>query len=192
MLPLGTTQLHRPADSYSSHVSLITAHTALSTHISYQTRTLTNLTHPLISPLSTIPDLETIDELLPLLTSLVHTLPTITSQTLTSLHNIYASTSDLVCVLTYLSDTLHVMRQTTTLASRRLRATRELVMEMRRDAEARDEGVHWVENGNWECRLARRECAGVCGEVVGGFEEVCAFWRERLTSGMAGVEVGAA
>ena len=153
---------------------------------------LISLTHPLISPLSTTPDLETIDEMLPLLTSLVHTLPATTPQTLSSLHNMYASTSDLVSVLTYLSDTLHVMRQTTALASRRLRAARELVMEMRRDAEARDEGVHWVEKGNWECRLAGRECAGVCGEVVGGFEEVCASWRERLASGMAGVEVGAA
>lgn len=192
MLPWGATRLHRPADPFSSRISLITAHTALTTHISHQTRTLINLTHPLFSPLSTTPDLETIDELLPLLTSLVHTLPAATSQTLSALHNIHASTSDLVCVLTYLSDTLHVMRQTTTLASRRLRAARDLVVEMRRDAEARAEGVHWVEKGNWECRLAGRECAGVCGEVVDGFEEVCASWRERLASGMGGVEVGAA
>ena len=103
-----------------------------------------------------------------------------------------ASTSDLVSVLTYLSDTLYVMRQTTTLASRRLRAARELVVEMRREAEARKTGIDWVEEGNWECRLAGRECAGLCGEVVGGFEEVCASWRERLAGGMAGIEVGAA
>lgn len=171
---------------------LITAHKALTTHLSHQTRTLSTLTHPLISPLSAPPDSEFVDDLLPLLTALVLAIPTPTSHTLSSLHNLRASTSDLTSLLIYLSDTLHVMRQTTSLASRRLRAARELVIEMRRDTEARETGIHWVEKGNWEGRLADRECARVCGEVVGGFEEVCASWRKRLAGGMAGVEVGAA
>ena len=85
-----------------------------------------------------------------------------------------------------------MMRQTTALASRRLRAARELVVEMRRETEAKEKGIHWVEKGNWEGRLAGRECARVCGEVIGGFEEVCASWRKRLAGGMAGVEIGAA
>lgn len=147
---------------------------------------------PLISPISTPPDPEIIDELLACLTSLVRALPTTTSHTLSSLHNLHASTSDLIYVLTYLSDTLHMMRQTTALASRRLRAARELVIEMRGETEARETGIHWVEEGNWEGRLAGRECARVCGEVVGGFEEVCASWRKRLAGGMVGIEVGIA
>ena len=85
-----------------------------------------------------------------------------------------------------------MMRQTTALASRRLRAARELVIEMRGETEARETGIHWVEEGNWEGRLAGRECARVCGEVVGGFEEVCASWRKRLAGGMVGVGVGVA
>lgn len=153
---------------------------------------LLTLTHPLISPLSAPPDLEFIDDLLPLLTSLVHALPTPASCSISSLHHLHASTADLTSVLTYLSDTLHMMRQTTALASRRLRAARELVVEMRRETEAKEKGIHWVEKGNWEGRLAGRECARVCGEVIGGFEEVCASWRKRLAGGMAGVEVGAA
>ena len=64
--------------------------------------------------------------------------------------------------------------------------------EMRREMEGREMGIHWVEKGNWESRLAGRECARVCGEVVGGFEEVCASWRRRLAGGMVGIEVGAA
>ena len=172
-------------DFLSSSLSLITALTA---HVSHQTRTLSTLTHPLVSPLSALPDLEFIDDLLPLLTSLVRALPTTTSHTLSSLHNLHASTSDLTSVLSYLSDTLHMMRQTTSLASRKLRAARELVVEVQRETEARETGILWVEKGNWEGRLAGRECARVCGEVVGGFEEVCASWRRRL---IAGVEVGA-
>ena len=65
-----------------------------------------------------------------------------------------------------------------------------MVGEMRREAEAREEGVRWIERGGWDAKLKGRECAKVCREVVGGFEEVCDGWRERIASG--GVEVGAA
>lgn len=180
------------ADPYSSSCRLITAHTALTTHLSHQTRTLLTLTHPLVSPLSAPPDPDLIDELLPILTSLVLALPAPTSHTLSSLHSLRASTTDLTSALTYLSDTLHMMRQTTSLASRRLRAARELVVEMRRETEARETAMRWVEKGEWEGRLAGRECARVCGEVVDGFEKVCESWRRRLAGGMAGVEVGVA
>ncbi len=82
--------------------------------------------------------------------------------------------------LSYLSDTLHMSRQTTITATRRLRSARELVAEMRRDDELRDEAERWLTRGNWGERLRKRECAAVCGEVVGGFEEVCNGWRARL------------
>lgn len=81
-------------------------------------------------------------------------------------------------------------RQTTSLASRRLRATRELVGEMRKEADLREEGERWVERGEWEERLKGRECARICGDVVGGFEEVCQGWRKRLVGG-GGVGVAA-
>ena len=37
-----------------------------------------------------------------------------------------------------------------------------------------------MEKGRWDDRLAERDCARVCGEVVGGFEDVCNGWRDRL------------
>lgn len=77
-------------------------------------------------------------------------------------------------------------RQTTTLAARRLRSSREAVAELKREWEEREEGIRWVESGGWEERLRTRECARVCGEVVGGFEEVCNGWRERLIRGGSG------
>ena len=170
---------------------LITAHTALTSHFTNQTRTLQTLCHPFLSPLSAPPDPEFIDDLLPLLTSLITELPTPTPKPLSSLHSLHASTNELTSILTYLSDTLHMTRQTTSLAARRLRAAREMVIEMRKEAEARDEGERWVEKGQWEKRLGERDCARICGDVVGGFEEVCNGWRERLVGGL-GVEVGAA
>lgn len=163
---------------------LITTHTALTSHLSSQTRTVSALAHPLISPLSAPPTPEDIEELLPLLDSMTYNLPTPSSQPLSSLHSLHASTAELTSILTYLSDTLHMTRQTTLLASRRLRSATEMVAEMRREAEAREEAVRWVEKGNWEKRLAGRECARVCGDVVGGFEEICNNWRARLAGGL--------
>ena len=67
-----------------------------------------------------------------------------------------------------------------------------MVVELRREMEAKEEAVRWVEKGGWESRLAGRECARVCGEVVDGFEDVCDGWRERLGGGVGGVKVGVA
>lgn len=81
-------------------------------------------------------------------------------------------------------------RQTTITASRKLKSAKEVVAEMRRDEELREEGELWVEKGDWERKLRERECAGVCRGVVGGFEEVCEGWRRRLLES-AGEEVAA-
>lgn len=89
-------------------------------------------------------------------------------------------TAELIQTLSYLSDTLHMSRQTTVAATRRLKSAKELVAEMRREDELREEGERWLSRGNWGERLQKRECAGVCGEVIGGFEAVCNGWRERL------------
>ncbi|KAK4238492.1 hypothetical protein C8A03DRAFT_43766 [Achaetomium macrosporum] len=159
---------------------LITAHSALTTHLAHQTRQLHNLTFPLLSPLVAPPDPETIDALLPMLLSLSDLMPRPSTAALQSLASLHALTADLVQTLNYLSDTLHMSRQTTTTATRRLKSARDLVAEMRRDEELREEGERWLARGNWGERLAKRECAHVCGEVVGGFEEVCESWRERL------------
>lgn len=168
---------------------LITTYIALTSHLSNQTRTISTLAYPLMSPLSAPPNPEDIEELLPLLETLMNDLPTPTSQPLTCLHSLHASTAELTSILTHLSDTLHMTRQTTSLASRRLRSATEMVLEMRREAEAREEAVRWAEKGNWEQRLAGRECARVCGDVIEGFEEVCNSWRARL---LGVLEVGAA
>ncbi|KAM5356367.1 hypothetical protein ACJ41O_003013 [Fusarium nematophilum] len=159
---------------------LITAHSALTTHLTHQTRQIHNLTFPLLSPLVAPPDPETIDDLIPLLLSLSDNMPRPSTSAFNSLTSLHSITSDLVQTLNYLSDTLHMSRQTTTTATRRLRSAKEIVAEMRREDELREEGERWLTRGNWGERLEKRECAGVCGEVIGGFEEVCNGWRERL------------
>ncbi|PHH69824.1 hypothetical protein CDD83_5601 [Cordyceps sp. RAO-2017] len=159
---------------------LITAHSALTTHLIHQTRQLHSLTFPLLSPLVAAPDAETIDSLLPLLLYLSDDMPRPSTAAFSSLSALHAITSELIQTLSILSDTLHMSRQTTVTASRRLRSARELVSEIRRDEELREEGERWLLRGNWGERLQRRECAGVCGDVIGGFEDVCNGWRQRL------------
>ncbi|KAK4695891.1 hypothetical protein P7C71_g1934, partial [Lecanoromycetidae sp. Uapishka_2] len=171
---------------------LITAHTALTSHLSSQTRTLQTLCYPYLSPFAAHPDLDFVEEIMPLLSELLLTLPKPTTHPLSSIHNLHASTTELTSILTYLSDTLHMTRQTTSLAARRLRTARETVIEIRKEAEAREEGERWIEKGDWDTRLASRDCARICGDVVGGFEEVCNGWRERLLSGSGVVGLAAA
>lgn len=159
---------------------LITAHSALATHLAHQTRQLHNLTYPLLSPLVPPPDPETIDDLLPILASVSDDMPRPATSAFNSLAALHSVTSDLVQTLNYLSDTLHMSRQTTTTATRRLRTAKEMVADMKREEELKEEGEMWLSRGNWGERLQKRECAGVCRDVVGGFEEVCNGWRARL------------
>ncbi|KAK4169151.1 hypothetical protein QBC43DRAFT_308797 [Cladorrhinum sp. PSN259] len=161
---------------------LITAHSALTTHLTHQTRQLHNLTFPLLSPLVAPPDPEEIDNLLPMLIDLSDYMPRPSTTALQSLSSLRSLTSDLVETLNYLSDTLHMSRQTTTTATRRLKSAKDLVHELREDEELRAEGERWIAKGNWGERLQRRECAHVCGDVVGGFEEVCNSWRAKLVA----------
>ncbi|KAG5990758.1 hypothetical protein E4U52_004307 [Claviceps spartinae] len=159
---------------------LITAHTALATHLVHQTRQLHGLTFPLLSPLVPAPDGETIEDLIPLLVSLSAQMPRPSTFAFSSINALHTITSDLIQTLSYLSDTLQMSRQTTAMATRRLKSARDLVSEIRRDEELREEGERWLHRGNWSQRLARRECASVCVEVIDGFENVCNDWRQRL------------
>lgn len=164
----------------TSKCRLITAHSALTTHLAHQTRQLHSLAFPILSPMAPPPDEEAIEDIIPLLISLSENMPRPSTAAFDSLTALHSLTSDLAQTLSYLSDTLHMSRQTTAAATRRLKSTRELVAEVRRDDELREEGERWITRGNWGERLENRECAGVCGEVIGGFEEVCNSWRERL------------
>ena len=172
---------------------LATAHVALTNHLTHQTRLLQTLTSPFLSPLSLPPEPSTVSVLLPLVTSLLLSLPQPSPSPLATLHAFHSSTMDILSTLSYLSDSLHMTRQTTTVAARRLKTAREAVGSMKVEIQAVEDGMRWVERGGWEERLARREAAKFCGEVVRGFEEVCQGWRGRLTEQgrRGGVEVGA-
>ncbi|KAF2461392.1 hypothetical protein BDY21DRAFT_397727 [Lineolata rhizophorae] len=185
---------------------LTTAHTALATHLSHQTRLLTSLTSTLLlpawtggsnapSPPGTTPAALTpadADALLPLLSDALAALPQPPTAPLFALHALSTSTADLAAALSALSDSLHMSRQATAAAGRRLRTVTDALREWRRERDRRDEGVRWIERGGWDGRIAGRWAGAVCGEVVGGFEEVCEGWRERILAGAGGGTAAAA
>ena len=109
---------------------------------------------------------------------------------LVSLQNLISQTSEITHSLRGLSDTLYESRQLTSTASRRLRSARELVADLRREEERREEGSRWIELGGWDRRLKDREAGKECKDVVSGFEAVCGEWREKLFG--ASAEVAAA
>jgi hypothetical protein len=148
----------------------------------HQARLLQSLAYSVFSPMVAPPDEDSIDDIMPLLISMSESMPRPTTAAFNSLTQLHTLTADLVQTLNYLSDTLHMSRQTTTTATRRLRSARELVAEMRKEEDAREEGERWLRRHNWSERLGNRECASVCGDVVGGFEEVCNNWRARLVA----------
>ncbi|KAL1954975.1 hypothetical protein VTO42DRAFT_382 [Malbranchea cinnamomea] len=175
---------------------LITAHSSLTSHLTHQTRTVQTLAHSLL--FSPLPALSTddIDDLIPLIDNILPNLPFPVPQNqsnqehgqpdvpsanpLGSLQSLLTQTSDFTLALRTLSDTLHESRQLTTTASRRLKSVREVVAEIRRDEEAREEGTRWIEKGEWDRRLGEREAGKVCKDVVSGFEAFCGEWRARL------------
>ncbi|KAL2191026.1 hypothetical protein L209DRAFT_30416, partial [Thermothelomyces heterothallicus CBS 203.75] len=110
----GLRDLSSQANVEGSATRLITAHTALTTHLTHQTRQLHNLTFPLLSPLAAPPTEETVEALLPMLLTLTDLMPRPSAPALQSLASLHALTADLAQTLNYLSDTLHMSRQTTT------------------------------------------------------------------------------
>ena len=159
---------------------LITAHTAMSTHILYQTRSLQTLTYPLIGPFAVQPSEETIEEIMPLLVDLSQSMPRPDRPALEALAALNSTTSDLTNSLGGLADTLHMSRQTTALAARRLKVAKELVEELRKEEEAREEGHRHLLKGGWDEKLRNREASEVCKDVLDGFEQFCEEYRAKL------------
>jgi hypothetical protein len=195
---------------YTDLDRLITAHSSITSHLTHQTRTLQNLTHPLLFAPYPLLSEDAIDALIPLideglLPSLPYPFPDqqhhssrpstpsqSASNPLTSLQTLISQTSDITMSLRSLSDTLYESRQLTATASRRLRSARELVAELRREEESREEGHRWIEKGDWDRRLQDREAGRECRDVVDGFEAFCGEWREKLFGAAVGSEAVAA
>ncbi|KAF2751977.1 hypothetical protein M011DRAFT_463466 [Sporormia fimetaria CBS 119925] len=163
---------------------LKTAHDALATHLAHQSRTLTSLTASFTGPRAIYLDPESIETLLPLITSTLELLPHPSEDAVYTLAQLAGSTRELLYHLSNVSDSLHMSRQVQNDATRRLRVAKEQVSDWKKDAELREQGMAYIEKGEWDRRLEEREAKRACSAVVDGFEEVCEGWRKRLCEGL--------
>ncbi len=163
---------------------LKTAHDALTAHLTHQSRTLTSLASSFSGPRPIVPDPDTVDVLLPLIQSTLEQLPYSSNEPLVSLSHLTLSTRELLQHLANVSDTLHMSRQTTANATRRLKVSKEQLQDWKRENEKTEEGREFIEQGDWDRRLREREAKTACASVLDGFENVCGLWRTRLCEGL--------
>ncbi len=171
-----------PQSSIENGVARMTsAYTSVASHRTQKTREIYLLAHSLL--LDRYPNLaeEEIDGLIAELDLLLEYLQLPSrSSPLQSLHTLIASTTDLAHSLRSLTDIIQESKQAASAASRRLKNVKDFVEELQQEEEAREEGIRYLEKGDWDRRLREREAQCLCGEVVAGFETTVDAWRYRL------------
>lgn len=164
----------------------MTAHTAVASNLAHQARLIQTLFHHFISPFSIPPPAEVVDALLPLIVTTLEFLPSPNPRAIISLHSLHSSAIELISTLSMLADSLNMLRQTTSLASRKLKAAKDVLDELKKESDVREEGMRWVEKGNWDAKLGNRECATICGDVVSGFRDACQKWEITIQESAVG------
>lgn len=71
-------------------------------------------------------------------------------------------------------------RQSSIAANRKLRIATEACAEWKAELKREERCRRAIEEGEWDRRIREREASRTCGEVVGGFEEVCRGMEERM------------
>jgi hypothetical protein len=154
---------------------LITAHSALSSHLLNQTARLRDLGFA-VSAAGLPPPPDTAD----LLLGLIELIPRNSIEPLQELNAVHNLTMSLISQLSFLSDSLHMARQSSMAARRKLQAAKEACADWRRELEMVEYAQRWIEDGDWDARCKRREAAIVCSDVTSGFEDVCRGFEEKL------------
>ena len=165
---------------------LIAAYTSMAMHRTLKSRELfTHSQSLLFSPYQNLPS-EILDMLLSCVGDLLETTSPNQGQhhSFVSLRSLIANTVDLTHSLQSVSDVLQESRIITSMSGRKLKSVKDLVAEIRLEEEAGEQGIKWIESGNWNHRLQIREAQQVCWEVVVGFEKTCDMWRNRLLGGL--------
>ncbi|KAF2021839.1 hypothetical protein BU24DRAFT_30557 [Aaosphaeria arxii CBS 175.79] len=163
---------------------LKTTHDALASHLTHQSRTLTSLSASFSGPRAIIPDPETIDSLLPLINSTLELLPHASPEALHLITQLTFSNREMSQHLSNVSDSLHMSRQGQTNAARRLKTAKDQLADWKKETDLRDQGIHYIESGDWDRKLKERDAKRDCGSVLEGFEETCGMWRKRLCEGL--------
>ena len=160
---------------------IITAYTSITSHRTRQTKEIFSLAHSLLMDRASTLSEDEIDGLISEIDLLIRCtqLPAGPSP-LRSVQDLMAHTTDLGHSLRSLADRLQESRQANVAASRKLKSVRDFVTELRQEEEAHEEGIRYLERGDWDHRIRDKQAGTMCGDVVDGFETTCNMWRNRL------------
>lgn len=161
---------------------LTTSTNSLTSHLSSQGKSLQTLMTSLYSPFVFSPaiDLNAVEELAPLVESLLKDLPVPDPLPLQGLQKLDRESHMVLQTLSQLTDTLQMGRQTTNAASRHLRITQSMVGDLRRERERADIARHELSKSEWNDRIRDRWCGSQCRDIMGGFERLCDDLRKTL------------
>ncbi|KAJ6260997.1 hypothetical protein Dda_3662 [Drechslerella dactyloides] len=112
--------------------------------------------------------------------TLLSSLPTPAIEPLRDIQSLHMLTLQLISHFAALSDAIHMFRQQSNAVSRKLRGAKEAMRDWKAEVEVVETAHRYIDEGDWEARLGRREAAGVCREVLGGFEDVIRGMERRI------------
>jgi hypothetical protein len=160
---------------------IITAYTSITSHRTHKTREISSLAHSLLMDRAFTLSGDEIDDLIVEIDVLIQCTQLRGGPSpLRSLQDLMANTTDLTRSLGSLADILQESRQASSAAARRLKSVRDFVTDLRQEEEVQEEGIRYLERGDWDRRLRDREARRTCGDIVDGFETTCNLWRSRL------------
>lgn len=166
---------------------LTTSTNSISSHLAQQTRIVSSLSSSFFTPLSIASplDVAALDDMATGIAEVLRILPMPDARALQALTKLDRETTDLLHTLSALTDSLQMGKQATTSASRHLRNTLTMVTQLRRESDLAEQAKWKIEKEGWERKLGERWCAKECGDVVGGFEQVCEGLRRGLEDRLA-------
>jgi hypothetical protein len=159
-----------------------TSTNSVSSHVGKETKALQALSATLYTPLifSAPLDPNILEEISPLIETLLASLPLPDPAVLTAFQKLSRETESTVNSLSQLTDTIQMGKQSTNAAARHLRSTQTVLVEMRHERERADAAREELAAGPWQERIGERWCKRECDDVISGFENTCAALRESL------------
>jgi hypothetical protein len=162
---------------------LLTSSNSMTSNLGVQSKRLQALVTTLYSPLAifyTPLDPVVLEEAVPLVEALLKDLPLPDPAPLQGVQKLDRETANVVQTLSQLTDTLQMSKHTMNTASRHLRTTQTMVVELRRERERAEAARHELAKSDWNSKIKDRWCAGECRDIMGGFESLCDSLRQNL------------
>jgi hypothetical protein len=162
---------------------LLTSTNSMTSNLGVQSKSLQALMTALYSPLAifyTPLDPIVLEETVPLIEVLLKDLPLPDPAPLQGVQKLDRETANVIQTLSQLTDTLQMGKHTMNNASRHLRTTQTMVVELRRERERAEAARRDLSKSDWNSKIKDRWCAGECRDIMGGFESLCDSLRQNL------------